>query len=208
MTREIAAVETVHDGWARMLVATIRSAAGETFRREIEHHGDAVAVLPFDPERRVAMLVRQFRAPVLHAAGPASILEAPAGILDEPEPEACARREALEEAGLALGALTCVARAWTMPGISTERMHFFLATYSAAAKIGSGGGLAKENEDTEPVEVALDELAPMVEDGRLEDAKTILLVCALRLRRPELFTEGSLPPDRDRKATSDHSSRR
>jgi nudix-type nucleoside diphosphatase (YffH/AdpP family) len=156
-------------------------------RREIEHHGDAVAVLPFDPDRRVAMLVRQLRAPVLHAAGRASVLEAPAGILDEPEPETCARREAFEEVGLQLRELTRVATAWTMPGISTERMHFFLAAYSSAARIGPGGGLASENEDTEPVEVALGDLAGMIEDGGLEDAKTILLAYALRLRRPDLF---------------------
>ena len=97
MPHEIVTVDTLHEGWSRLLLAQIRLPDGRTMRREIEDHGMAVAVLPYDRSRRVAMLIRQFRAAVFHGGGAESVLEVPAGILDEDEPAACARREALEE---------------------------------------------------------------------------------------------------------------
>ncbi|HKH35125.1 MAG TPA: NUDIX hydrolase [Beijerinckiaceae bacterium] len=183
----ILSVETLHEGWGKLLLLRIELPDRHVLKREVEDHGAAVAVLPYDPERRLAVLVRQFRAPAFHAAGKADVLEAPAGMLDEGDPEACARREAGEEVGLALGALERVGAVWTMPGVSTERIHLFLARYSQADKIGAGGGLAEEHENTVVVETSLPELGRMAERGELADLKTLALVQALRLRRPELF---------------------
>ena len=90
----------------------------------------------------MALLVRQFRAPPFHVAGEASMLETPAGRLDESDPAACARREAMEEVGLRLGELEPVLVTWTMPALSTERAHLFLAPYRAADRVAAGGGLA------------------------------------------------------------------
>src|SRR5829696_4830695 len=101
----IISVETLHEGWGKLLLLRIELPDRHVLKREVEDHGPAVAVLPYDPERRLAVLVRQFRAPVFNASGKADVLEAPAGMLDEGDPEACARREAAEEVGLALGAL-------------------------------------------------------------------------------------------------------
>src|SRR5262249_61679807 len=127
---EITRTETVHSGWAKFLIATVRAADGHTYRREIEDHGAAACVLPYDPERRTAVLVRQFRAPVRYAAGVAQTLEAIAGTLDEADPPETARREAREEAGRELSALESAGRGWTMPGNSTQRMHLYLAVCS------------------------------------------------------------------------------
>ena len=41
---------------------------GTVVTRAIEDHGNAVAVLPYDPVRRTAILVQQMRAPALYAA--------------------------------------------------------------------------------------------------------------------------------------------
>ncbi len=120
---EITHVETVHSGWAKFLLAAVRLPDGRSFRREIEDHGTAACVLPYDPGRRTAVLVRQFRAPVYYAAREPHTLEAIAGIVEEADPAETARREAREEAGLELGAIEPVGEGWTMPGISTERMH-------------------------------------------------------------------------------------
>jgi nudix-type nucleoside diphosphatase (YffH/AdpP family) len=187
----ILGVETLHEGWGKLLLLRIELPDGHVLKREVEDHGAAVAVLPYDPERRLAVLVRQFRAPVFHAAGKADVLEAPAGMLDEDDPEMCARREAGEEVGLTLRDLEPVGAVWTMPGVSTEHMHLFLAPYAAADRTGEGGGLAEEHENITAVEMPLAQLVEMAEGGTLDDLKTLALVQALRLRRPELFAEGS-----------------
>ena len=182
---EIIHIEPVHSGWAKFMIATVRLSDGRRFRREIEDHGAAACVLPYDPERRTAVLVRQFRVPVYYAAREPYTLEAIAGIVDEPDPAETARREAREEAGLELGALEPVAQGWTMPGISTERMNLYLATYRDRAREGRGG--VDEDEDITAVEMELNELARMADTGSLVDIKTLVLVQTLRLHRPELF---------------------
>lgn len=187
MPYAITGTKKVYQGWSDLLLATVRGPDGEEFGREIEDHGAAVGVLPYDPERRVAVLVRQFRAPVTHASGEADLLECPAGLLESADPAEDARREAMEEAGLKLGVLEPVAAIWTCPGVSTERVHLFLAAFEVNDVQGAGGGLAGEHEDTTRVELPLGEVAEMADGGRLTDAKTLLLVQTLRLRRPDLF---------------------
>jgi nudix-type nucleoside diphosphatase (YffH/AdpP family) len=187
MPHEIVALETVHDGWAKLFVATVRLPDGRTMKREIEDHGQAVTVLPYDPQRRTAMVIRQFRAPAFHAAGIEKTLEAPAGLLDEDDPEACARREAMEEIGVRLSDLEPVTVAWGMPGVSTERVHLFLAPYSEGDRVGEGGGLTEEHEDIEVCEMALGDLAAQADGGSMADLKLLVLVQTLRLRRPDLF---------------------
>jgi len=183
---EITRRETIHEGHSKLLILTLRMPDGGSVRREVEDHGAAVCVLPYDAERRTAILVRQLRAPVLFAAREEATLEAIAGILESADPQECARREAWEEAGLRLTALEPVGSVWTMPGVSTERMHLYLAPCREADRSGPGGGV-DEDENTEVVELALSELAARADAGRLDDMKTMLLVQTLRLRHPDLF---------------------
>ena len=180
-------VDVAYEGWGRMLKVRIALANGSSVTREVEDHGDAAAVLAYDPDRCVALLARQLRAPVLLTTGQPDILEVVAGLLDDDDPETCARREAEEEVGLRLGALEKVVVMHAMSGISTERIHLFLATYGPADRIGAGGGLSGESEDITVEEHPLADLAHMVDRGEIADAKTMFLVQTLRLRRPELF---------------------
>ena len=184
----VAVRELYRKGRRRYVLATVRTAEGRVLERSVDDHGDAVAVLPYDPARRTAVLTRQDRAPPLLAGQPAQILEALAGMIDDGEDaEAAARREAAEETGLELAALEPVATAWASPGVSTERVSLFLAAFGAADRRGSGGGLAAEDEHIEVVELPLAELAARADRGELDDLKTLALVQTLRLRRPELF---------------------
>lgn len=183
---EIIATEPKYRGWCSILLAQVRFPDGHVVAREIEHHGFAACVLPYDPVRRTALVVRQLRLPPLHAAGVAAVLEAPAGLIDPGEDgAAAARREAMEEVGLRLATLERVASAWTMPGISTERMDLFLGTYAAADRSGTGGGI--EDESIEVIELPLAELAAAADAGTLDDMKTLALVQTLRLKQPHLF---------------------
>ena len=187
MLPKILRVRPVHTGWATFSIATVRLPDGQEVEREMEDHGRAVCVLPYDPERRTALLVRLLRVPPLYTDGLAEMLEAPAGLLDEDSPEDCARREALEEAGLRLGALEPVATVWTMPGVSTERMSLFLAPYADADRIAEGGGVSSEHENITVVEMPLADLAAMAARGDVTDLKTLALLLALKDRRLELF---------------------
>ena len=184
---EIVSVEERHKGWSRLLIASLRLADGQIIKREIEDHGNAVCVLPYDPVRRTAIVVRQFRTPILYAGEDPMLIEAIAGLAEGDDPAACARREAMEEAGLRLGAVELVVRGWSMPGISTERMDLFLAAYALADRVAPGGGLAAEHEDIEVIELPLATLAEMADAGTLTDMKTLALVQTLRVRKPELF---------------------
>jgi len=184
----IASVREAYKGWLRILVAGIAGGDGRTFSREVEDHGRAVAVLPFDPARRVGLVISQFRAPVAFCDPSAGdIVEPIAGIQDSVSPEECARREAMEEAGIRLATLEPVATCWTMPGVSTERMTLFLAEYRAGDRVGEGGGLASEHEAIAVHEWPLRRLADLVQAGANLDMKLAVLVQALRLRRPDLF---------------------
>ena len=58
----------------------------------------------------------------------------------------------------------------------TERIHFFAAPYDGGAGIGMRGGLADEGEHIELLELDIDEALGMVRDGRVNDAKTIMLL--------------------------------
>ena len=186
MPAELIEAVPKYQGWSTLLLARIRMADGGVITREIEHHGRAACVLAFDPERRTALLVRQMRAPTIYAAQQWHLLEAVAGQIEDGEaPEACARREAMEEAGLRLSVIEHVTTAWTMPGISTERMDLFLGQYSQADRFGPGGGT--DDEGIEVVELPLTEIAAMSDAGALTDMKTLVLVQTLRLRRPDLF---------------------
>lgn len=186
---EILHIEHKYNGWAKVFVAEVRLSDGTRLMREIEDHGHAAAVLPYDAARKTAILVRQFRAPVFYAGGKEATLEAIAGIQSEADTDAAntARREAMEEAGLRLQELAHVATAWTMPGISTERMSLFLAPYTRPDRLQSGGGNPGEHEQITVMEIALPELDAMMQAGRLDDMKTIVLLQALKLRRPDLF---------------------
>ncbi len=183
---DIVGEKPVHTGWSTFSLVTFRLDDGATIMREIEHHGSAAVVLPYDPERRVALLVRQFRGPVWMQQQ-TELTEPPAGVIEPgEEPAACARREALEETGVRLGELEPIGGYWSTPGISTERAWLFLAAYAQADRVAAGGGV-DEHEDIEVLETPLGELAATLERGELADLKLLALVQALMLRHPELF---------------------
>ena len=179
--------EVIYSGWSSLAAVTARTADGRCMRREIEHHGSAVAVLPYDRIRRKALLVSLPRVPVIQAGRP-DLLEAAAGLIDEGESvEQAVRREAFEELGLELHALEPVGQYWSIPSVSTERVDLFLAPYGPANRVHEGGGLAEEDEHLLVHEIDLSRLILAARTGSLNDMKTALLVFALRDLRPELF---------------------
>jgi 8-oxo-dGTP pyrophosphatase MutT (NUDIX family) len=168
--------ETVHDGHIiRVAVGTYEGPDGDTFTRDVVHHPGAVAVLPLHSDGTVT-LVRQYRAPI-----DAQLLEIPAGIRDvEGEPtETTAARELAEEVGLEADRLEHLVTFHNSPGMCDEVVDVYLAT-----------GLRSIDADAQgPEEQAMtverhhvDDLAAMIADGSLTDAKTVIAVALVRAR--------------------------
>jgi nudix-type nucleoside diphosphatase (YffH/AdpP family) len=189
MKPTILACTTVYSGYLTVDALQVRLSDGSIVSREVERHGDAAAVLPYDRERCCALVVHLFRAPVFQEAGMEAIEEACAGMISEAgqDAEATARREAYEELGVRLASMDLVSRVWSSPGVSSERVSLFLAPYVAADRIAAGGGIRGEHEGITVVERSLAVLAAAADQGRIEDHKLLSLVLALRLRHPELF---------------------
>lgn len=193
MKPEILWRSVAYSGYLTVEKLRIRLADGSVVPREIEGHGDAAAVLPYDSQRQCALVARLFRAPVFSVTQEDTVEEACAGMIEYEQDEAAARREAYEELGVSLHDLERVARVWSSPGVSTERLSLFLASYVAADRDGKGGGLAGENEGITVVERPLAQLALDLDHGRIVDGKLVTLILALRLARPELFAHRTLP---------------
>src|SRR5580693_326846 len=117
MKPEILTRSTVYNGYMTVERVQVRLGDGAVVVREVESHGDAVAVLPYDAERRTALIVRQFRVPAFDRLNQAAIDEACAGMIEDEDPVAAARREAMEELGVAVEVLELVGRVWPSPGV-------------------------------------------------------------------------------------------
>jgi nudix-type nucleoside diphosphatase (YffH/AdpP family) len=155
-----------------------RRANGEwqTQTREIYDRGNAATLLPYNLAGRTVVLVRQFRLPAYVNGHDDLLIEAAAGMLDNASPEARIRAEAEEETGYRLHDVKKVFEAFMSPGAVTEKLHFFVAEYEASMRVGSGGGLEDEGEDIEVLELPIDQALAMIDDGRIADAKTIMLL--------------------------------
>jgi nudix-type nucleoside diphosphatase (YffH/AdpP family) len=186
MKVELRRIETVYQGYVTLMTATLSGPDGPV-RREIVHYGRSACVLPYDPVRRTALMVNLPRTPVIWAGGPPELLEAPAGMVENEDSEETALREALEECGVALKRLEPVGSPFSSPGVSSERVDLFLAEYGEADRTGPGGGVAGEHESITVEEAPLALLWTWVVERRIEDLKSLALILALKVRRPDLF---------------------
>jgi nudix-type nucleoside diphosphatase (YffH/AdpP family) len=155
-----------------------RRADGEwqTQHRETYDRGNGATLLPYNLARRTVMLVKQFRYPAYVNGCDDLLIEAAAGLLDNASPEKRIRAEAEEEIGYRLRDIRKIFEAYMSPGSVTEKLHFFVGEYQPDMKIGSGGGNPDEGEDIEVLELSIDEALAMIADGRIMDAKTIMLL--------------------------------
>jgi nudix-type nucleoside diphosphatase (YffH/AdpP family) len=148
----------------------------QTQTREVYDRGNAATLLPYNLTDGTVVLVRQFRFPAYVNGYDDLLIEAAAGMLDNASPEERIRAEAEEETGYRLHQVKKVFEAFMSPGAVTEKLHFFVAEYDRSMRVSSGGGLADEGEDIEVLELAIDEALAMIADGRIVDAKTIMLL--------------------------------
>ena len=185
----VLSVKLLSDNWYILKSTTFEwlhsNGQWQTQHRESYDRGNGVALLPYNRAQRTVILTKQFRYPAYVNGYDDLLIEAAAGLLDDASPEERIRAEAEEEIGYRLHDVRHVFEAFMSPGAVTEKLHFFVAEYEPSMKIGSGGGIADEGEEIGVLEVSIDEALAMIADGRIVDAKTIMLLqhAALRIFR-------------------------
>jgi nudix-type nucleoside diphosphatase (YffH/AdpP family) len=144
--------------------------------REVYDRGNGACILLYNLMQRSVILTRQFRFPAFANGYDDLLIEAPAGLLDNMDPEARIKLETEEETGFRVGIVSKIFEAFMSPGSVTERLHFFMASYEAKDRVSSGGGHEHEGEDISVMEMPFDDAMKMIADGRILDAKTIMLL--------------------------------
>ncbi len=132
---------------------------------------DAVTVLPYDPVRDRVLVIEQFRfGPYARGDERPWMLEPIAGRVDAGEgPEATARRECEEEAGVTIGALHKIAEYYPSSGGITEYVTSYIGLADLPDGITqSGGGLDVEHEDIASYLLSFDDLMAMCDAGQLD----------------------------------------
>jgi len=133
---------------------------------QIIRHPGGVAVLPLHDDATVT-LIRQLRPAVAEF-----LLELPAGRLSPEEtPEACGRRELMEETGLSAVRFRSLGFIYPTPGICDEQIHLYLAT-------GLTQGVARQEayEDIETVRLPFSDALTLAENGAISDSKTVAAI--------------------------------
>lgn len=149
---------------------------------------DAVTLLPWDPVRDTVLLVEQFRiGPRLRGDPNPWTLEAIAGRIDPGEtPEQAARREAVEEAQLTLGALHDCGRYYPSPGAVSEFLFTFVGIADLPDSAAGLHGLASEGEDIRTHVVPLGRLLTLIASGEVANGPLIASAYWLALNRERL----------------------
>lgn len=156
-------------------------------KREVLVRGPAVVVLPYDPGRDRVVLVEQFRIGA-YANGEAGwLLEAIAGLVEPgEEPADVAKREAREEAGLALDRVFHVLDYYPSPGALSELAKLYWAPAELDDSVGGVHGLDDEHEDIRVHLLSFDEAMRTLAEGRMRSSTGVIALQWLALNRERI----------------------
>ena len=183
---EITKTDILSDNWYILKKVTYNYTKADgtihTQSREAYDRGNGAAILLYNKTNSTVILTRQFRLPTYINGNPTGMMiEVCAGLLDAEKPEECVVRETEEETGYTVSAVRKIFEAYMSPGSVTEILYFFIAEYDSGMKTGKGGGAAHEEENIDVLEYKIDEAMQMIHDGRIKDAKTIMLLQYVKL---------------------------
>ena len=137
---------------------------GFEIKRSVVRHAGSAVMMAVDEKKRI-LLVRQYRLPAEKY-----LWELPAGRLDPGEkPLQAAKRELIEETGYRAKTWTKLASFFASPGFVQERMTIFLAT-----DLTAGTATPMDDERIEARWFTSKELADLIREGKIEDAKTMI----------------------------------
>ena len=176
--RLLSSIYSFSDRWLKLRSDTVRLPGGSTLTPyHVIEAADWVNVVAIS-EAGCIVLVEQYRHAVQHR-----LVQLPAGLCDVEgeEPEAVARRELVEEAGIEAGEWTHLASTYPSPGITAEISHYYLAR--DVREVGRGDFEPEHEEADMTVSwVPVDDLAEAVLAGRLADSHLALAVLLARSR--------------------------
>jgi ADP-ribose pyrophosphatase len=162
------------------------TAGGQTVERDAVRVGPVVVVIPVDLQRNEVVMLRQFRLGAHLAIGRGEQVELPAGHVEAGEAAIdAARRECLEEIGVAPDVLVPLFGMLPSPGMSDEHQTFFLGLVDAA-KAADRAGAAHEHEDTRPFRVPIGRAIDALAQGGMQYGATVLGLQWLALNRARL----------------------
>ncbi|MEA2923048.1 MAG: ADP-ribose pyrophosphatase [Alphaproteobacteria bacterium] len=183
----IAGREVLAEGFRRYERLRVRR-SGENVPRALDvlRTGPAAAVLPIDPGRDEVVLLRQFRLAAHLANGRGNLVEIVAGHVEADEqPAEAARRECVEEIGVAPGLLVELFTYLTSPGMSDEEITLFLGVVDASG-VPERAGAAAEHEETVPMRVSIDAALAALAAGTVRNGPLIIALQWLALNRGRL----------------------
>ncbi len=156
----------------------------ERQEREAYDRGNGSTILLYNNSKGSVILTRQFRLPTfVNGNADGMLVETCAGLLDEDNAEDCIKKEAEEETGYRIDKVKKIFEAYMSPGSVTEKIYFFVAEYSEAMKVSSGGGLEHEQENIEVLELDFNDAYAMISSGEIVDGKTIMLLQYAKLNQ-------------------------
>ena len=145
--------------------------------REAYDRGNGATILLYHPVKKTVILTRQFRLPTyVNGNETGMLIETPAGLLDNDNPEDCIRRETEEETGFQVKSVRKIFEAYMSPGSVTEVVYFFVAEYADSMKLHEGGGAIGEHENIQVMEIPFIDACQMMHTGEIKDGKTIMLL--------------------------------
>ncbi|EHG7610606.1 TPA: ADP-ribose diphosphatase [Citrobacter sedlakii] len=191
---EIIARETLYRGFFSLDLYRFRhrlfnGEMSQEVRREIFERGHAAVLLPFDPERDEVVLVEQVRIAANDTSDTPWLLELVAGMIEDGETvDDVARREAMEEAGIVVKRTKPVLSYLASPGGTSERSSIMVGEVDATTANGIHG-LADENEDIRVHVVSREQAYQWVEEGKIDNAASVIALQWLQLHYKELIHE-------------------
>lgn len=179
-TATINASQVLANDWGKLIkydmTYTRSDGTAQHFTREAYDRGHGATIMLYNTDARTVILTSQFRLPAFLGGHHFELIEACAGLLDERDAVQAIRKEAEEETGYKLSEVTKIGELFMSPGSVTERLHFFIAPFTHEMRVNDGGGVQEEGEDIRVLEVPIGEALQMIDDGRIIDAKTIILI--------------------------------
>jgi ADP-ribose pyrophosphatase len=163
-----------------------RRANEDAQTRDLLRAGPAVAVLPIDLARGEVVLIRQFRLAAHLANGKGDLVEIVAGHVEANEtPLVTARRECVEEIGVAPDVLVELFSYLTSPGLIDEEITLFLGIVDAA-RVPAAPPAAAEQEASALLRVPIDAALAALATGAMCNGPLIVALQWLALNRGRL----------------------